>query len=79
MQQYIGKIVQLIYIDSKREVSIRNVRVIATGAEKFMAYCYLKKGVRTFHHTGVVNIEELSPRLLGMFKQINHYKRKQSV
>lgn len=79
MKQYIGKIVQLIYNDKKRNVSIRNVRVIATGEEKFMAYCYTVKGIRTFNHMGVVSIEELSPRLLGMFKQVNRYKHKQSV
>jgi len=75
MQQYIGKIVQLIYIDKKRNVSIRNIRVIATGQEKFMAYCFTKKGIRTFEHIGVVDIEPLSPRLLGMFKHVGQHKR----
>jgi len=79
MQQYIGKIVQLIYNDKKGNVSIRNVRIIASGNDKFMAYCYTAKGIRTFNHTGTVSIDELSPRLLGMFNQVNEYKRKQSV
>ncbi|MCM3632910.1 hypothetical protein [Paenibacillus camelliae] len=75
MQKYIGKIVQLIYIDSKREVSIRNIRVIATGEEKFMAYCYSKKDVRTFNHSGIVSIDELNPKLLGVIDQINQHSR----
>ena len=75
MQKYIGKIVQLIYIDSKREVSIRNIKVIASGEEKFMAYCYTKKNVRTFYHSGIVSIDEINPKLLGMFEQVNRYKQ----
>lgn len=57
MQQYIGKVVQLIYNDSKRNVSIRNVRVLMSGDKRFMAYCYEAKGVRTFNISGVVSME----------------------
>ena len=79
MEQYIGKIVQLIYNDKNKNVSIRNVKIIATGKDKFMAYCYNKKAIRTFDHTRVVDIEPINTRLLGMFDYVRQYKQKQSV
>jgi len=59
MQQYIGKIVQLIYVDSKKNVSIRNVKVLIAGNKRFMAYCYKAKEVRSFLKSGIVDIEKL--------------------
>lgn len=59
MQEYIGKVVQLIYIDSKRNVSIRNVRVLLVGDSSFRAYCYQAKSVRTFNKSGIVDMEVL--------------------
>lgn len=59
MQNYIGKIVQLIYVDSKRNVSIRNVKVLVAGDSRFMAYCYQANEVRTFNRRGVVDMEVL--------------------
>lgn len=61
MQGYIGKDVQLIYVDSKHNVTIRNVKVLVVGEARFMAYCYQAKSVRTFNMTGVVDIEVLRP------------------
>ena len=57
IQQYIGKVVQLIYNDSKRNVTIRNVRVLVAGDQRFLAYCYQAKAVRTFNVDGVVDME----------------------
>jgi len=59
MQNYIGKDVQLIYVDSKRNVTIRNVKVLVSGDSRFMAYCYQAKSVRTFNKSGVVDMEVL--------------------
>ncbi|GIP17739.1 hypothetical protein J40TS1_33810 [Paenibacillus montaniterrae] len=59
MQNYIGKDVQLIYIDNKRNISIRNVKVLAAGDTHFKAYCYQAKSVRTFNKSGVVDMEVL--------------------
>src|SRR5690606_40684409 len=73
MQKYIGKIVQLIYIDSKKEVSIRNVKIYAAGDNQFKAYCYQAKAVRTFNLNGVVDIELLNNRLLGLLKDAQQY------
>jgi predicted DNA-binding transcriptional regulator YafY len=57
MQQYIGKLVQLIYVDSKQQVSIRNVRILAVGEQRLLAYCDQAKGVRTFTRAGIVDVE----------------------
>ncbi|GIP15004.1 hypothetical protein J40TS1_06460 [Paenibacillus montaniterrae] len=64
MQKYIGKDVQLIYVDRKGNVSIRNVRVLVTGDQRFLAYCYEAKAVRTFNRSGVVDIELVSSKPL---------------
>lgn len=60
LKKCIGKDAQLIYIDRKRDVSIRNVRVLVVGEQRFKAYCYTAQAIRTFYNTGVVNIEVLS-------------------
>ena len=57
MQEYIGKDVQLIYVDSKRNVSIRKVKVIMAGDKRFMAFCYQAQAVRTFNKSGIVDME----------------------
>jgi len=57
MQGYIGKDSQLIYNDSKGNVSIRNIRVMAVGKARFMAYCYKAQSVHTFRKSGVVDLE----------------------
>jgi predicted DNA-binding transcriptional regulator YafY len=64
MQEYIGKVVQLIYVDSKRRVTIRNVRVLAVGEHRFKAYCYLANEVRTFKISGIVDMEPVNKRAL---------------
>lgn len=57
MQEYVGKDVQLIYNDSKRNVTIRNVKVLMAGDKRFMAYCYKAQAVRTFNIPGIVDME----------------------
>jgi predicted DNA-binding transcriptional regulator YafY len=74
MKEYIGKIVQLIYIDSKREVSIRNVKVLAVGEERFKAHCYHANEVRTFKLSGVVDVEVLNPRVLEVVQHARRHK-----
>lgn len=57
MERYIGEVVQLIYIDRKRQVSIRNVRVISAKGDKFKAYCFSAQAIRIFNIKGVVDVE----------------------
>ena len=59
MQELIGKVVQLIYIDSKKNVSIRNVKILVAGEARFMAFCYKAQEVRSFRKSGIVDIEVL--------------------
>jgi|GEM_PF-952750 len=74
MQQYIGKIVQLIYLDSKREVSIRNIKVLAVGEKSFKAHCYKADAVRTFKISGVVDIEVLNQRVIEVMQHVGRHK-----
>ncbi|MCM3628262.1 WYL domain-containing protein [Paenibacillus glycanilyticus] len=57
MEKYIGKIVQLIYINRKRDVSIRDVRVISVKAGRLKAYCFQAQAIRVFNLDGIVDVE----------------------
>lgn len=57
LDQYIGKVAQLIYVDRKGEVSFRNVRVLSVKGERMKAYCYSAQAVRIFNFAGIVDIE----------------------
>lgn len=57
MDSYIGKVVQLIYIDRKRNVSIRDVRIISVKGNQFKAFCYSAGAVRIFNVDHVVDME----------------------
>ena len=59
MKELIGKVAQLIYIDSKKNVSIRNVKILVAGEARFMAYCYQVQEVRSFRKSGIVDMEVL--------------------
>lgn len=76
MQHYIGKIVQLIYIDCKREVSIRNVQIFVGGDKQFKAYCFQANAIRTFNLSGVVDIEVLTPHMIEVLKDVNGHSEK---
>ncbi|PWV97425.1 hypothetical protein DFQ01_12169 [Paenibacillus cellulosilyticus] len=57
MQNYIGKLVQLIYIDRKRQVSIREVRVLSVQGNRLKAYCMTAKAPRVFNIDSIVDVE----------------------
>lgn len=63
MERYIGKVVQLIYIDRKRQVSIRDVRIISVKGDKFKAYCFAAQAYRIFNIDNIVDME-LSKRVI---------------
>jgi len=63
MQHVVGTWVQLIYVDSKQQVSIRDVRVLAVGEKRLLAYCDTAKAVRTFMLDRIVDMEGLKWRL----------------
>lgn len=71
MQQYIGKVVLLIYVDSKRNVSIRNVKILVAGDSRFMAYCYQAKAVRTFNksHDATRHVEAIIKQHDGQYRR----------
>ncbi|PWW06346.1 hypothetical protein DFQ01_103248 [Paenibacillus cellulosilyticus] len=57
MQKYVGKLVQLIYIDRKRQVSIRNVRVLSVQGSRLKAYCMTARAPRVFNIDSIVDVE----------------------
>lgn len=57
MERYIGKVVQLIYIDRKRQVSIRDVRIMSVKGNLLKAYCFTAKGFRIFDLKNIVDVE----------------------
>lgn len=56
MERYMGKVVQLIYIDRKRQVSIRDVRIMSVKGELIKAYCLTAKAYRIFNICNIVDI-----------------------
>lgn len=65
---------RLVYNDSKRNVTIRNVKVLAVGEQRFMAYCYTANEVRTFRVSGVVDVEPLNKRVLEVMQHVRRYQ-----
>ncbi|SFD74959.1 hypothetical protein SAMN05216378_1255 [Paenibacillus catalpae] len=57
MEKFIGKVVQLIYIDRKRKVSIRDVRVISVKGGRLKAYCFQAQAIRIFALEQIVDVE----------------------
>lgn len=57
MEKYIGKVVQLIYVDRKRQVSIRDVQVLSVKGGQLKAYCFSAQVVRIFSVENIVDVE----------------------
>lgn len=57
MEKYIGKVVQLIYIDRQRNVTIRDVRVISVKGERLKGYCFSAQAIRIFNIENIVDVE----------------------
>lgn len=57
MEKYIGKVVQLIYIDRHRNVTIRDVRVMSVKGAKMKGYCYSAQAIRIFNLENIVDME----------------------
>lgn len=59
MEKYIGKVVQLIYIDRHRNVTIRDVNVLAVKDGHVKAHCFSANGLRIFDIANIVDAEEV--------------------
>lgn len=59
MKQFIGKVVQLIYVDRKRQVSIRDVQVLSVKDGRLKAYCFTALAPRIFDIDRIVDVEEV--------------------
>lgn len=62
MEKYIGKVVQLIYIDRHRNVTIRDVRVLDIKDGRVKAHCFSADAMRVFDMENIVDVEEVGRR-----------------
>lgn len=60
MEKFIGKVVQLIYIDKKRNVTIRDVMVLAVKDGHVKAHCFSAGAIRVFDITNIVDVEQVN-------------------
>ncbi|MFD2114753.1 hypothetical protein ACFSTH_02600 [Paenibacillus yanchengensis] len=56
MDNYIGQI----YIDRKRQVTIRKVKVLSVKDKRMKAYCYTANSFRIFSIPNIVDVELIS-------------------
>ncbi len=57
MDRYIGKVVQLIYIDRYHQVSIKDIRIISVKNDTLKAYCFTANAHRVFNVNNIVDVE----------------------
>ncbi|MDQ6419936.1 hypothetical protein RB620_10870 [Paenibacillus sp. LHD-117] len=62
VEEFIGKVVQLIYNDRRRKVTIRDVRVLAIKDGRMKARCFSAGAVRIFDVDNIVDVEEVRRR-----------------
>ncbi|GBG05524.1 hypothetical protein PAT3040_00004 [Paenibacillus agaridevorans] len=60
MEKYIGKVVQLIYIDRHRNVTIRDVKVLAVKDDRVKAHCFSAGSIRIFDVSNIVDVEQVN-------------------
>ncbi|MCR2803414.1 hypothetical protein [Paenibacillus soyae] len=57
MEHWIGKVLQLIYIDRHRQVTIRDVRVMSVRGARMKGYCYSSQAIRIFKLENIIDAE----------------------
>lgn len=57
MEKFIGKVVQLIYIDRHRKVTIRDVRVMSVKGARMKGYCFSSQAIRLFNVENILDVE----------------------
>lgn len=57
IENYIGHTVQIIYIDRKRNISIRTIQVRSVRGGKAKAFCYTANAPRIFNIEKIIDVE----------------------
>lgn len=57
IENHIGQIVQIIYNDRKRNISIRIIQVLSVREGKVRAFCLNANGPRIFNVENIVDVE----------------------
>jgi predicted DNA-binding transcriptional regulator YafY len=65
LERYVGRPVEIIYLDLQGKISQRQVRPLQIEREKLIAYCLYRKKLRTFLVSGILAAQPIaSPRAL---------------
>ncbi|MED5102422.1 hypothetical protein P9858_20030 [Niallia circulans] len=51
-----GEVLEMIYLNTKGEISQRRIKVIKLNDESFSAYCFTRKQQRTFKISNILSI-----------------------
>lgn len=51
-----GAELEMIYLDSKGDISQRRIKVLSVNEESFRAYCYARRQQRTFKMSNTLSI-----------------------
>lgn len=51
-----GAILEMIYLDSKGNISQRRMKVLSVNEESFKAFCYVRKQQRTFKIINILSV-----------------------
>ncbi len=51
-----GEVLEMIYLNTKGEISQRRIKVVKLNDESFRAYCFTRKQQRTFKLANVLSV-----------------------
>lgn len=51
-----GEVLEMIYLNTKGEISQRRIKVIKLNEESFSAYCFTRKQQRTFKISNILSV-----------------------
>lgn len=54
VEKYVGRVVEIIYLDVKGRISQRKIAVYSVRNGRVCAYCLSSKEARTFHLDGIL-------------------------
>ncbi|WP_405080021.1 hypothetical protein ACI48J_20435 [Paenibacillus chitinolyticus] len=54
LERYLGRRVEIIYMDRKGAISQRDIRLLAVTGDKVKAYCYAQQALRFFRSADIL-------------------------
>ncbi len=62
MQKYIGRVVELVYLDRHGKITQRRIRVMSVRDGKLKAYCYDQRALRIFNEANILAMQPVVKR-----------------